>query len=130
MEISNFLKKFKKVKTTSLVKTIEIDPFLYWKRILVIMFLVLIVVCIVSLGVYLGLSRNYFIDSKSKDAVKNLENIDLKVDQLNLLVEDFEGRALKRKEIIESKSTISDPSLKFVPVTTTNSALPATVQKP
>jgi Na+/H+ antiporter NhaC len=112
MKIPKFFSKNKKISKTYLVKSIEIDPFVYWKNILILMLFVLIIVGLVSIGVYYGLDHGYFINSKSKDAVENLENTELKTNDLNFLVSEFDNRVLEREKIINSVSVISDPGVK------------------
>jgi len=104
--------KFKKVKAQDLKKSVEIDPFFYWKKILMIVFFVLMFVAVICFGLYYFVNNGKLVDTKSKEEVQSLEIVELRIDKLNKIFEIFENRDIERTNIIESKDFVPDPSIK------------------
>ena len=115
MNLSKFLKFKKKPKTVSLRKSIDIDPFFYWKNILVMMLIVLIAVLLLSIGIYYFVSKGKFVNKQSKDAVKELELTTLNEKALKNIIDTFDARDAKREEIIKSKTILPNPALPKTP---------------
>ncbi len=126
IKLPKFLKFTKKIRLASLRKTIEIDPFFYWKRILFMMFIVLGVVAIFSILIYYAVNNGLFVDKKSKAEVQALEVTELKDAEIQNLVKMFEDRAAKRAEIINSGVKYQDPSRSKTPVSNPTDVIPET----
>ncbi len=110
MKLSNLFKKHKKVRVGSLKKSIEIDPFLYWKNILFIMFGLLFLVSIAAVLIVYLVNNEKFVDSKSRAEVKDLVVVPFKDSELQKVIMLFEERGQERAKIILDKNIISDPS--------------------
>ncbi len=125
----NLFKKNKKTKSINLRKVSEIDPFFYWKRILILMLVVLIFTAIASFTVYYLANRDFFVTNESKEKVKSLVVVELNENKLNEIFTKFEERSAVRADIIKNKPAVPDPSKNRVvvpPVVDTETKTPVT----
>ncbi len=116
----NLFKKVKKKNPVVLRKETEIDPFFYWKRILIMISLILVAVAAVSFMIYYLVQNKSFITSESREKVKSLVVVELEEKKLDSIFNKFEDRKSKREEIAGNKEVFSDPA-KPAPVKTETS---------
>ncbi len=112
MEMPKFFKINKKKTMGSLRKSIEINPLFYWKNILILMGVVLVISALLSFAVYYMAQKGMLVDAKSRNEVQSLVLTKFNDTGLARLVASFEERSRKRQEIINSKIFFPDPTLK------------------
>jgi hypothetical protein len=111
MKLPNFLKRNIKVEIGSLRKSIEIDPFLYWKKILFLMLIVLIIVAVSSFFIYYMVNSGKFINEATRLQVQALVVTELKTKELDKTTNMFLDRENVRLYIIQDETIIPDPSI-------------------
>ncbi len=110
MELPKFLKFKPKYKSGSFKKTIEINPLSYWKNILILTSIILLIAGVLSFAVYYMATNGMLVDKKSRNEVQDLVATNLNDKGLKRLVDSFTENTLKRTEIINSKIIFPDPS--------------------
>ena len=113
MNIKNLLSSIlkKKTKTVSVVKTTHINAYSYWKKIIILIFVVLAIVLILAISTVLSIDSEIFISQDAKNQVKNLEVTKLHEDNLKKIITEFDKREINRDAILTNREKTQDPSI-------------------
>lgn len=98
--------KFLKNKKVFKKKEIETDPNLYWKYVLLVTFILILVSCAFGFYLFSKTNKNLMFPTVNLD-----EQGAIKKERLDNVLEYFKERENKSIEISNSPSPISDPSL-------------------
>lgn len=101
MKIPNFLKKHKK-ENIQLKKTVDIDPLMHWKSIVLLLLAIVITSVTMLLVLVYAVKNDMLVNDVSKREVEALKLSQFKGEELNLLISMFSARDESRAAIINS----------------------------
>lgn len=108
MKFLSFFKKNKQ-ETIQLKKTVDIDPLMHWKNIVLILLAIVVTTVTMLLLLVYSVDRGFLINKASKLEVEELKLSQFKIDELGLLIDMFKAREEVRSTIIDSFNKTNIP---------------------